>query len=54
MMGTVAVAVVVVCTAMYTIFEVMERRKRKKFEEHLRRHIKEHKGDWDNGDESLR
>lgn len=30
MMGAAAVAVVVVCAVMYTIFEVIERRKRKK------------------------
>ena len=29
MMGAAAVTVVVVCAAMYTIFEVIERRKRK-------------------------
>ena len=33
MMGAAAVAVVVVCAVMYTIFEVIERRKRKKFAE---------------------
>lgn len=39
MMGAAAVAVVVVCAAMYTIFEVIERRKRKKFAEDIRRYI---------------
>lgn len=52
-MGAVAVAVVAVCAALYTVFELIERRKRRRFEEHLRRYIKEHKGDWDDGDESL-
>lgn len=52
-MGAVAVAVVVVCAALYTVFELVERRKRRRFEEHLRRYIKEHKGDWDDGNESL-
>lgn len=52
-MGAVAVTVVVVCAALYTVFELIERRKRRRFEEHLRRYIKEHKGDWNDGDESL-
>jgi hypothetical protein len=53
MMGAAAVAVVVVCAALYTVFELIERRKRRRFEECLRRYIKEHKGEWDDGDESL-
>lgn len=53
MMGAAAVAVVVVCAALYTVFELIERRKRRRFEERLRRYIKEHKGEWDDGDESL-
>lgn len=48
-MGVVAVAIVVVCAALYTAFELIERRKRRNFEEQLRQYIKEHKGDWDNG-----
>lgn len=44
MMGAAAVTVVVVCAAMYTIFEVIERRKRKKFAEDIRRYIQNHKG----------
>lgn len=59
-MGAVAVAVVVVCAVLYTVFELIERRKRRRFEEHLRRseerlrqRIKEYIGDWDDGDESL-
>ena len=36
MMGAAAVAVVVVCAVMYTIFEVIERRKRKKFAEDMK------------------
>lgn len=52
-MGVVAVAVVVVCAVLYTVFELIERRKRRRFEEHLRQYIKEHKGDWDDGNESL-
>lgn len=60
-MGAVAVAVVVVCAVLYTVFELIERRKRRRFEEHLRRseerlrrRIKEYIGDWNDGDESLR
>ena len=52
-MEAVAVAIVVVCAALYTVFELIERRKRRDFEEYLRQYIKEHKGDWDNADESL-
>jgi len=52
-MGMVAVAIVVVCATLYTVFELIERQKRRNFEEQLRRYIKEHKGDWDNADESL-
>lgn len=54
MMGAVAVAVVVVCTAMYTIFEVMERRKRKKFAENIRRYIQNHKGKWTGDNQDMR
>lgn len=54
MMGAVAVAVVVVCAAMYTAFEARERWKRKKFAEDLRRYIKNHKGEWNDADESMR
>lgn len=53
MMGTAAVAVVVACAALYTALDLAERRKRRGFEEHLRRYIKNHKGDWDDGNESL-
>lgn len=44
-MGVVAVAIVVVCAALYTVFELIERRKQRNFEEQLRQYIKEHKGD---------
>lgn len=54
MMGAAAVAVVVVCTAMYTIFEVIERRKRKKFAEDIRRYIQNHKGEWTGDNQDLR
>ena len=54
MMGAAAVAVVVVCTAMYTIFEVIERRKRKKFAEDIRRYIQNHKGEWTSDNQDLR
>lgn len=53
-MGAVAVAVVVVCAALYTALDLIERQKRRRFEEHLRRseerlrrRIKEYIGDWD-------
>lgn len=59
MMGTAAVAVVVACAALYTALDLIERRKRRRFEEHLRRseerlrrRIKEYIGDWDD-DESM-
>lgn len=52
-MGVVAVAIVVVCAALYTVFKLIERRKQRNFEEQLRQYIKEHKGDWDNADENL-
>lgn len=45
-MGVTAVAIVVVCAALYTVFELIERRKQRNFEEQLRQYIKEHKGDW--------
>ncbi len=48
------VAVVVVCTAMYTIFEVMERRKRKKFAEDIRHYIQNHKGEWTGDNQDMR
>lgn len=54
MMGAAAVAVVVVCAAMYTIFEVIERRKHKKFEEDIRRYIQNHKGEWTSDNQDLR
>lgn len=54
MMGAAAVAVVVVCAAMYTIFEVIERRKRKKFAEDIRRYIQKHKGEWTGDNQDLR
>lgn len=54
MMGAAAVAVVVVCAAMYTIFEVIERRKRKKFAEDIRRYIQNHKGKWTSDNQDLR
>ena len=53
MMGAAAVAVVV-CAAMYTIFEVIERRKRKKFAEDIRRYIQNHKGEWTGDNKDLR
>lgn len=53
MMGAAAVAVVVVCAAMYTIFEVIERRKRKKFAEDIRRYIQNHKGEWTSDNQDL-
>ena len=37
MMGTAAVMVVVACAALYTALDLIERRKRRRFEEHLRR-----------------
>lgn len=52
-MGVTAVAIVVVCAALYTVFELIERRKQRNFEEQLRQYIKEHKGDWDNTNENL-
>lgn len=52
-MGVAAVAIVVVCAALYTAFELIERRKRRNFEEQLRQYIKEHKGDCDNANENL-
>ena len=59
MMGTAAVMVVVACAALYTALDLIERRKRRRFEEHLRRseerlrrRIKEYIGDWDD-DESM-
>ena len=52
-MGVVAVAIVVICASLYTVFELIERRKRRNFEEQLRQYIKEHKGDWDNTNENL-
>lgn len=59
MMGAAAVAVVVACAALYTALDLIERRKRRRFEEHLRRseerlrrRIKEYIGDWDD-DESM-
>ena len=54
MMGAAAVAVVVVCAVMYTIFEVIERRKRKKFAEDIRRYIQNHKGEWTSDNQDLR
>lgn len=54
MMGAAAVAVVVGCAAMYTIFEVIERRKRKKFAEDIRRYIQNHKGKWTGDNQDLR
>lgn len=54
MMGAAAVTVVVVCAAMYTIFEVIERRKRKKFAEDIRRYIQNHKGEWTGDNQDLR
>lgn len=54
MMSAAAVAVVVVCAAMYTIFEVIERRKRKKFAEDIRRYIQNHKGEWTSDNQDLR
>lgn len=58
-MGTAAVTVVVACAALYTALDLIERRKRRRFEEHLRRseerlrrRIKEYIGDWDD-DESM-
>lgn len=53
MMGAAAVAVVVVCAVMYTIFEVIERRKRKKFAEDIRRYIQNHKGEWTSDNQDL-
>lgn len=53
MMGAAAVTVVVVCAAMYTIFEVIERRKRKKFAEDIRRYIQNHKGEWTGDNQDL-
>lgn len=54
MMGAAAVTVVVACAALYTALDLIERRKRRRFEEHLRRseerlrrRIKEYIGDWD-------
>ena len=35
-MGVTAVAIVVVCAALYTVFELIERRKQRNFEEQLR------------------
>lgn len=59
MMGAAAVTVVVACAALYTALDLIERRKRRRFEEHLRRseerlrrRIKEYIGDWDD-DESM-
>lgn len=54
MMGAVAVAVVVVCAAMYTFFEIRERQKRKKFAEDIRRYIQNHKGEWTGDNQDLR
>lgn len=51
MMGA---AVVVVCAVMYTIFEVIERRKRKKFAEDIQRYIQNHKGEWTSDNQDLR
>lgn len=42
-MGVTAVAIVVVCAALYMVFELIERRKQRNFEEQLRQYIKEHK-----------
>lgn len=51
--GTVAVTIVVVCVMLYTVFEMIENRKRRKFNENLRRYIQEHKGDWSDADKNL-
>ena len=39
MMGAVAVAVVATCTIVYTAFQIVERRKRREFKEHLHQYI---------------
>ena len=54
MMGAAAVAVVVACAAMYTIFEAIERRKRKKFAEDIRRYIQNAEGEWTSDNQDLR
>lgn len=53
-MAAVAVTIVAVCVVMYTVFEMIERRKRQRFQEDLRRYILKHKGDGGDADEDLR
>lgn len=53
-MAAVAVTIVAVCAVMYTAFEIIERRKRRRFQEDLRRYVLGHKGDENNADEDLR
>lgn len=52
-MEILAVVAVAACAALYAIADFIERRRRHKFNEELRRYIQKHKGDWDDADEGL-